>query len=110
MKDMGRTQTETAAGLHICPSCGSCLVQPMSWEQGEDRAHWRIWRRCPECEWHSDAVHGEREIDDFDEQLDLGTHELAEELHAMEHENMAQMADAFATALATNLITAEDFR
>lgn len=109
MKDMGRTQTETAAGLHICPACGSGLVQPMSWEQAADRSHWRIWRRCPDCEWHSDAVHGEREIDDFDEQLDLGTHELADELRALEHSNMTEMAETFAAALAADLISADDF-
>lgn len=109
MKDTGRTQTESAAGLHICPSCGSCLVQPMSWEQAEDRAHWRIWRRCPDCEWHSDAVHGEREIDDFDEQLDIGTHELADELKALEHANMTEMAATFAAALEADLISADDF-
>ncbi len=109
MKDMGRTQTETAAGLHICPSCGSRLVQPMSWEQAEDRAHWRIWLRCPECEWRSDAVHGEREIDDFDEQLDIGAHELADELKVLEHENMAEMAETFSAALAADLISADDF-
>ena len=42
-----------------------------------------------------EGVHGEREIDAFDEQLDLGAHELADELQALEHENMASMADAF---------------
>lgn len=110
MRDAGRIQTKTPTGLHICPGCGSRLVQPTCWEQTSDRARWRVWRRCPNCEWSCDGVHGEREIDDFDEQLDLGTHELAEELHAMERENMAQMADAFATALAIDLITAEDFR
>jgi hypothetical protein len=109
MKDMGRTQTETAAGLHICPACGSRLVQPTSWEQAADRTHWRIWRRCPDCDWHNDAVHGEREIDDFDEQLDIGTHELADELKTLEHDNMAEMADTFAAALHADLISADDF-
>ncbi len=111
MRDTGHTsQTQTATGLHVCPRCGSRLVQPTCWEQTDDRFHWRVWRRCPDCEWNCDAVHGEREIDDFDEQLDLGTHELAEELRALERENMAQMAAAFATALDADLITADDFR
>lgn len=109
MKDAGRTRTETATGLHICPACGSCLVQPMSWEQADDRTHWRIWRRCPECEWRCEDVHGEREIDDFDEQLDIGAHELADELKALEHANMTEMADTFVAALAADLISADDF-
>lgn len=109
MKDAGRIQTKTATGLHICPDCGSRLVQPLSWEQASDRTHWRIWRRCPDCEWRSDDVHGEREIDDFDEQLDIGTHELADELRALEHSNMTEIADTFAAALAADLISADDF-
>ena len=111
MRDSADNRTQgTAKGLHVCPSCGSSLVQPTCWEQTSDRTSWRIWRRCPECEWSSEAVHGEREIDDFDEQLDLGAHELADELKALEHANMAQMTEAFVTALNTDLIGADDFR
>lgn len=111
MRDAAHTShLTTSAGLHVCPQCGSRLVQPTCWEQTDDRFHWRVWRRCPDCEWSCDGIHGEREIDDFDEQLDLGTQELAEELKALERENMAQMAEAFITGLAADLITAEDFR
>lgn len=109
MPEPSRHQTKQATKLHICPQCGSCLVQPTCWEQAGDRAHWRVWRRCPECEWSCQGVHGEREIDDFDEQLDLGAHELADELKALEHANMTAMADAFVAALAVDLISADDF-
>ncbi|HET7120937.1 MAG TPA: hypothetical protein VFI17_06760 [Solirubrobacterales bacterium] len=95
--------------LHICPDCGSDLVQPTNWEQTASRGHWRIWRRCPECEWSCDGIHGEQEIDSFDEQLDLGTSELTQELRALEHANMAEMASAFSAALARDLIGPEDF-
>lgn len=96
--------------LHICPDCGSSLVQPTSWEQESNRSHWRLWRRCPECEWASEGVHDEVAIDAFDEQLDLGAHELAGELRALEHANMCEMADAFIIALRQDLIGPEDFR
>jgi hypothetical protein len=109
MREPSRNRTEQVRELHICPRCGSCLVQPTCWEQAGDRAHWRIWRRCPECEWFCQGVHGEIEIDAFDEQLDIGAHELAEELRALERSNMADMVDAFAAALAADLITADDF-
>ena len=95
--------------LHVCPCCGSGLVQPTCWEQEGDRAHWRVWRRCPECEWSADSVHGAAEIDDFDEQLDLGSQELAGELRALEHANMSAMAEAFLVALHSDLIGADDF-
>ena len=58
-RDARPVETKTAAGLHVCPQCGSALVQPTRWEQAGDRGHWRLWRRCPECEWRCDAVHGE---------------------------------------------------
>jgi hypothetical protein len=101
--------TRTAGSLHICPSCDSQLVQPTFWEQAGDRSHWRVWRRCPECEWSCEGVHGEVEIDRFDEQLDLGAHELADELRALERSNMADMAAAFVAALGADLIGADDF-
>ncbi len=110
MREIAHSQIQTAPGLHVCPRCSSRLVQPTCWEQTTDRARWRVWRRCPNCEWCCDGVHGEREIDDFDEQLDIGTYALAEELRVLEHENMALMVEAFATALAADLISAEDFR
>jgi hypothetical protein len=98
-----------APSLHVCPCCGSGLVQPTCWEQEGDRAHWRVWRRCPECEWSADSVHGAAEIDAFDEQLDLGSQELAGELRALEHANMSGMAETFLVALRNDLIGADDF-
>lgn len=107
---MDSTPNETSTQfLHVCPDCGSNLVQPTGWEQGDDRSHWRLWRRCPECEWTCDGVHGEREIDAFDEQLDLGANELFDELRALEHANMREMVDAFVAALWQDLIGADDF-
>ncbi len=111
MRDQGNSETRQAKALqlHVCPECGSEMVQPTCWEQAGDRAHWRIWRRCPECEWCCEAVHDESEIDAFDEALDLGANELAEELKALEHANMTAMAESFAAALAADLIGADDF-
>lgn len=96
--------------LHICPGCGSDLVQPLSWQQEGDRCHWRVWRRCPECEWVCEAIHGEPAIDAYDEQLDIGSLELANQLRALEHANMSAMAESFIRAIESDLITADDFR
>jgi len=109
MREPAHNKTKQGHELHLCPECGSNLVQPTFWEQAGDRTHWRVWRRCPECEWFCQGVHGEDEIDAFDEQLDLGAHELAEELRALEHANMSDMASTFITALGADLITADDF-
>jgi hypothetical protein len=99
----------TSPSLHICPRCGSGLVQPTCWEQASDRTRWRVWRRCPECEWTANGIHGEVEIDAFDEQLDDGAHALADELRSLEQANMGAMVEAFLIALADDLIGPDDF-
>jgi hypothetical protein len=98
------------AGLHVCQGCGSGLVQPTRWEQAGDRGRWRLWRRCPECGWNGEAVHGEREIDAYDEELDAGTQALSAVLKELVRENMQHVADSFAAALEADLLTADDFR
>jgi hypothetical protein len=110
MDGTGQTATGTKTGLHVCGGCGSGLVQPTRWEQTEVRGQWRLWRRCPECEWNCDAVHGEREIDAYDEVLDAGTQELNDVLGRLQRENMQRVADSLVAALEADLITADDFR
>lgn len=109
MANASRTGTKTAKGLHVCPSCASTLVQPVAWKQAGDRGHWRLWRRCPECEWRHSGVFGEREIDRYDEVLDGGTETLAKNLKELERQNMEWVVDAFVTALSEDLISADDF-
>ena len=110
----GRSQTRTRqqkgkVQLHVCPECSSDLVQPVAWEQVASSTEWRLWRRCPECEWYGEGVHRESHIDEYDEQLDFGTRELAEELRSLEHTNMQEAADRFIGALHADLILPEDF-
>lgn len=110
MNRASRTATTKSNGLHVCPACASELVQPTCWEQSGRRGHWRLWRRCPECDWSGEGVHGELEIDAYDEELDGGTEKLAAELEALEREGMERVAATFARALAADLIDADDFR
>jgi hypothetical protein len=110
MRNASRTETQAATGLHVCPECGSGLVQPTRWEQTASRGHWRLWRRCPECEWRTDGIHGEHEIDAYDEALDDGTEAIATRLEELERESMSRIVEAFSTALAADLLTADDFR
>ena len=108
MPDPGSDKTLDLT-LHVCPACRSHLVQPISWEQEDDRSGWMVSRRCPECGWSGQSVHNEVEIDAFDEQLDLGSQELVDELRSLEHANMSHSADAFIHALDQDLIGADDF-
>jgi hypothetical protein len=107
-----RTSTDkaqTKVELHVCPECTSKLVQPVAWEQVASGNEWRLWRRCPECEWNGDDIHRESTIDDYDEQLDFGTRELAEELRALQQSNMEEAIDRFVSALQADQILPEDF-
>jgi hypothetical protein len=108
MAEQGTNKTAVRS-LHICPGCGSSLVQPTCWKPEGDRSLWRVWRRCPECEWACDEVHDLVEIDAYDEHLDLGAHELANELRALEHANMNEMLETFLVALRDDLIGPDDF-
>jgi hypothetical protein len=109
MRNAAASKTKSALELHVCHECGSRLVQPTCWEQAGDRGHWRLWRRCPECEWHCDSVHGETEIDAFDEELDQGTRALSGLLKELEHKNMQHFGATFSAALEADLISADDF-
>ncbi len=103
-----RASAET--GLHVCRRCGSTLVQPIRWEQVGMPGRWRLLRRCPECWWTSDAIHGQREVDAFDEALEKGGMTLTAQLNELEREGVREIADVFAAALEADLITADDFR
>lgn len=96
-------------GLHICPECSSKLVQPVRWEQTTKLGYWRLWRRCPNCNWRCESVHGEAEVDAYDETLEAGSEAVRKELKVHQLEVIADIVDPFAKALAADLITADDF-
>jgi len=97
-------------GLHVCRMCGSTLVQQTRREPVGMPGRWRLSRRCPECQWTADEIHGQREIDAFDEALEKGAIVLTSRLNELEREGVREIADAFTAALEADLITADDFR
>jgi hypothetical protein len=108
-----RTRSQTAKadsgkGLHVCPSCGSPLVQPSHWFERGD-GHWHVELRCPECEWRGHGTYSQREVDRYDEELDEGSQQLLEELRSLVRDNMEEEANRFAVALADDRILPEDF-
>jgi len=76
-----RIQTSTAAstGLHVCPACGSDLVQPISWSPAA-LSSWQVDLRCPDCEWSGRAIAPQDEVDDYDVALDEGARLLNQAL------------------------------
>jgi hypothetical protein len=108
MPETSPDKSQPTAALHLCPCCGSGMVQPLAWEPAGGRTTWRVWRRCPECDWRADGVYDEAAIEAYDELLDRGAHELAAELRELERANMAELAETFVAALDADLIGADD--
>lgn len=94
--------------LHVCPSCGSDLVQPIDWAPA-DNLNWAVHLRCPDCEWIGHGVYGQQVVDRFDVELDRGTDMLIEDLSRLTRANMEDETERFIAALAGDHILAEDF-
>lgn len=73
------TSTSASTGLHVCPACGSDLVQPLAWAPAA-LSSWQVDLRCPDCEWTGRAIAPQDEVDDFDVMLDEGAHLLNQAL------------------------------
>lgn len=95
-------------GLHVCPECDSQLVQPVQW--GETSAGlWELTLQCPNCEWLTEGVFDQDQVDLFEEQLDEGLANMLGDLRRLTQANMAEEIDRFAAALSADLILPEDF-
>lgn len=100
----GRTDTD----LHICPRCGSELVQPIRWA-ALDMRRWRVDLSCPECRWSGGGVYPQAVLDRFDEVLDDGVAMLAADLERLERANMEEDINRFLDALNADRVLPEDF-
>jgi hypothetical protein len=94
--------------LHVCPECQSELVQPVAW--GETAGgFWELTLHCPNCEWLTEGVFNQDQVDEFEERLDEGLAEMLADLRRLTQANMAEEIDRFTVALQTDLILPEDF-
>jgi hypothetical protein len=102
------SQPAPAEGLHVCPECGSHLVQPVEWGEGNSGS-WEMTLECPNCHWLTEDMFSRDQVDRFEEQLDEGLADMLSDLRRMTQANMAEDIDRFVRALATDLILPEDF-
>jgi hypothetical protein len=94
--------------LHVCPRCAGGLVHPLDWiEQSPGR--WRILMRCPDCDLRREGVFGQALVERLDEELDLATAALLDDLKQLTHANMAEEIERFSRALQLDLIGPSDF-
>lgn len=97
-----------ADALHVCPDCDSELVYPVDWAPAS-RNSWNVELRCPDCEWLGGGIYGQELVDQFDEQLDVGTEQLLADLTLLTRANMEEQVENFVTALHAGWILPEDF-
>ncbi|MGB0097435.1 MAG: hypothetical protein WBP81_33460 [Solirubrobacteraceae bacterium] len=102
------TETQERQGLHLCPGCGSDLVQPISWNEISDE-HWELTLECPNCWWSTEGVFPCQEIHELEERLDGGLADMLGDLKRLAHANMTDQIERFIGALQADLILPEDF-
>ena len=98
----------TTLELHICPSCESDLVYPVSWEERAGDS-WRIERRCPNCEWRHAGEFTQDEVEIFDDALNDGTEDLLVNLRNFARANMESDVERLIDAIHLGRIEPMDF-
>ena len=99
---------KTSPQLHICPACGSDLVQPTDFEP-LGPASWYIELHCPSCWWSHGGAHDQAAVDRFDEELARGEAALLAAFEELSRSSMREEVDRFARALAADAILPMDF-
>jgi hypothetical protein len=95
-------------GLHICPACGSDLVQPLDWHEAP-RGYWELLLHCPNCDWLDEGVFEQAQVDALEEHLDEGLTAMLSDLRRLTQSNMAEEVERFVAALQRDLVLPEDF-
>ncbi|MGD9573665.1 MAG: hypothetical protein AB7V62_17440 [Thermoleophilia bacterium] len=102
------TPDEDALDLHVCPSCESELVYPVSWEERAGDT-WKIERRCPNCEWRHTGEYGQDDVELFDDALNDGTEDLLVSLRNFARANMEADIERLIDAIQRDRIEPMDF-
>jgi hypothetical protein len=83
-------------------------VHPVDWHEVADM-RWELSLRCPDCEWRTDDVFDQPEVERYDDVLNDATDRLIEELDRVTRENMTEAVDRFRLALENDGIMPFDF-
>jgi hypothetical protein len=93
--------------LHVCRGCGLPLVQPERVEA--ERLRWRVYLRCPSCDWTAEELLDDEALQRLDDELERGTEQLIVAMHEATERNMREYAARFVSALAADAILPADF-
>jgi len=94
--------------LHVCPSCGSELVQPTNWSHTVDD-RFALTLECPNCTWRESGLYGQAQVELLEDRLDDGVTALIDDLRLLTQANLVSDVDSFVDALNRGLIVPEDF-
>lgn len=94
--------------LHLCPACGSDLVQPLSWSELAD-GRFELVLACPNCDWQESGAYERRQVELLEDRMDEALSDMIADLKHLAEANMTAEIERFAAALAADLILPEDF-
>jgi hypothetical protein len=94
--------------LHLCPKCERDKVQPVDWDE-HDEKHWEITLRCPDCEHWQSVVAPQSDCDLYDDVLETGSDALTRDYHRLKAANMSEDIALFVKAMEADQIWPEDF-
>jgi hypothetical protein len=106
--DAGTGRSWRTTGPQTCPACGSDFVHPVSWHEADDR-HWSMLLHCGDCHLWGEETFPDAVAERFDRALDKAQAEIVRAADRLSRERLSEQADAFAVALARDLIGADDF-
>jgi hypothetical protein len=102
--------TPQATDLDVCVACGRTFVVPSAILDVVPRArHYTVELTCNNCGHSRVGTYDERTMEDLDRALDRDYAALEDIATRVFEENMAAEIEAFAAALAGDLILPEDF-
>jgi hypothetical protein len=96
------------ATLSDCSDCGADFVHPVEWSPNDGGTWWMLLR-CGACGASREETVPDAEAELYDRELDLAEHRIRRAADRLSKELLERQADAFAAALALDLIGAEDF-
>src|SRR6202020_374289 len=85
-------------GLHVCPDCGSELVQPIDWSEAPEDC-WNLILNLPNCDWYIEGLYTADQVRELEDRLDEGLADMLRDLQRLTQANMADQIDRFVTAL-----------
>lgn len=96
------------ATLADCSACGADFVHPVEWSPNDGDTWWMLLR-CGGCGVSREETVPDAEAERYDRELDLAERRMRRAAERLDKERLEDQANSFATALALDLIGAEDF-